>query len=88
METIRQPTSIQVRAVYEVMRLLRRDRVSIDDENEIWCDSCLRTRHSAGSATYGSRMLCNGCATDFELQRLTRSVRDVDDYLSFKDEAP
>jgi hypothetical protein len=74
-------SATQVRAVYEVMRLLRRDSQAGADE--IWCESCRRSRDSGGSAVYEDRTLCNGCATDFELQRLARIVRDLDDYLTF-----
>ena len=79
--SIAPPSATQVLAVYEVMRLLRRNSPAGPDE--IWCESCRRSRDSGGSAIYDERTLCNGCATDFELQRLARTARDLDDYLTF-----
>ena len=77
----RRPTSRQVEAVYAVMRLLRRDRASRGSEDQIWCGGCRRSRDRSGSATYGETVLCNGCATDYELLRLSKSVRDLEDFL-------
>jgi hypothetical protein len=68
------PTGGQVQAVFEVMRLLReddRDR-GLDAGESVVCHSCRRARPAPGAVHYGSRTLCNGCATDYELLRLAR----------------
>lgn len=78
---LRRPTARQVEAVYSIMRLLRRDRPVTGPEDQIWCDACHQTRARNGSASYGTHMLCNGCATDYELLRLARSVHSLDDFL-------
>jgi hypothetical protein len=68
------PTSGQVRAVYEVMRLLREDDRGrgLDTSDVIICDSCRRDRPAPGAVRYAATTLCNGCATDYELLRLAR----------------
>ena len=68
------PTNGQVRAVYEVMRLLReedRDR-GLAAEEQVECTSCHRSRPAVGAVRYGNATFCNGCATDYELLRLAR----------------
>ena len=77
----RRPTSRQVEAVYSVMRLLRNDRPSGGPENQIWCAACRRGQDRSGSASYGDYILCNGCATEYELLRLGGSVDRVEDFL-------
>jgi hypothetical protein len=64
------PTVRQVAAVYEVMRLLRRDKTDHCSDSDFLCDSCGRSRPRDGSVTYGESVFCNGCATDYELLRL------------------
>ncbi len=67
-------TRAQVQAVFRVMQLLReddRDRGRSPDET-VQCTSCRRSRPAIGSVRYGDRILCNGCATDYELLRVAR----------------
>ena len=64
------PTARQVAAVYEVMRLLRRDKSDAGSDSDFVCDCCGRARPRDGSVTYGDSVFCNGCATDYELLRL------------------
>ena len=68
------PTTEQLRAVYEVMRLLRDDdrERGVENEHTVACASCRRDRPARGAVRYGAQMLCNGCATDYELLRLSR----------------
>jgi hypothetical protein len=77
----RRPSDRQVEAVYAVMRLLRDDRPSSPDSGTIVCDCCRRDRPARGSVSYGSLLLCNGCATDYELLRIAHSIRGIDDFL-------
>jgi hypothetical protein len=70
----RRPTARQVEAVFEVMRLLRRDRSSGSDDQFV-CDRCGRSRDRSGSVAYGELIFCNGCATDYELLLLAESSR-------------
>ena len=68
------PTTAQVQAVYQVMRLLREDdrgRGLAVDQTVI-CATCRRARPALGAVRYGSSTLCNGCATDYEVLRLAR----------------
>ncbi len=64
------------------MRLLRNDRPATGREDGVWCAACRRSRERSGSALYGTYLLCNGCATDFELLRLAGSVDRVEDFLA------
>ena len=78
------PTNGQVQAVYEVMRLLReddRDRGRTADETVV-CASCRRDRPAAGSVRYGATTLCNGCATDYEVLKISGIVGDLAAYLA------
>ena len=74
-------TERQIEAVYAVMRLLRNDTPPASLPAIIVCDRCRRERPGHGSVTYGASLLCNGCATDYELLRVARSVHDIEDFL-------
>jgi hypothetical protein len=74
-------TERQVEAVYAVMRLLRNDRSEAGANETILCARCNRERPGQGSVQYGAKLLCNGCATDYELLRVARNVRGIDDFL-------
>ena len=68
------PTTGQVQAVFEVMRILReedRDR-GLRADQTVTCEACRRERPAVGAVRYGEATLCNGCATDYELLRLAR----------------
>lgn len=73
---MRGPTIEQVQAVYDVMRMLREEDRGrgISEEDRIVCDMCHRKRAAIGSAEYGDRVFCNGCATDYELLRLAHKA--------------
>jgi len=74
-------TGRQIEAVYAVMRLLRDDRASGGDTETVLCDRCRRARPRQGSITYGTVLLCNGCATDYELLRTARDVHHIEEFL-------
>jgi hypothetical protein len=76
-------TAEQLRAVYAVMRILAEDdrERAGDDPRDIHCQSCRRERPSAGSVDYAGTLLCNGCATDYELLRIAGQVPDLFTYL-------
>jgi len=74
-------TARQIEAVYAVMRLLRDDRVSSGDAESVLCDRCRRARPRQGSITYGEVLLCNGCATDYELLRTAGDVHQIEEFL-------
>jgi hypothetical protein len=74
-------TERQIQAVYTVMRLLRRDRPAAGDDATIECQRCQRPRPARGSIAYGAILLCNGCATDYELLRTAGSVRFPEEFL-------
>ncbi len=68
------PTRAQVRAVFEVMRILREDDRSrgLHPAAQVHCTTCNRDRPAAGAIRYDGSLLCNGCATDYELLRIAR----------------
>src|SRR6266508_1218420 len=77
-EPRRRPSAEQLRAVYEVMRLLAeedRER-GLAWTSRVLCAACRRERPAAGSVDYGGTRLCNGCATDYELLRMAAVVDD------------
>lgn len=74
-------TERQVEAVYTVMRLLRDDMRPSTAPAQILCAGCGRIREGRGSVSYGPNLLCNGCATDYELLRGARTVSDVEEFL-------
>jgi len=73
----------QLRAVYQVMRILADDdrQRGIPVTRTITCAACRRGRSSIGSVDYGGARLCNGCATDYELLRMAALVDDVQAFL-------
>ena len=74
----------QLRAVYAVMRILAED----DRERgrspalTIVCASCRRERPAPGSVDYTGTRLCNGCATDYEVLRISGLTDDLEMYLA------
>jgi len=71
----------QIEAVYAVMRLLRDDEPEGDASAEIVCAACRRERSARGRVAYGEFLLCNGCATDYELLSAAHKVRSVQEFL-------
>ena len=74
----------QLRAVYNVMRILAEDDRRRGDAlpGTVPCGACRRDRPAAGSVNYAGTQLCNGCATDYELLRMAGLVDDLVDYLA------
>ena len=74
----------QLRAVYNVMRILAEDDRRRGDAlpGTVPCAACRRGRPAAGSVNYAGTQLCNGCATDYELLRMAGLVDDLVDYLA------
>lgn len=77
-------TARQILAIYGVMRLLRDDRPPLS--SAIDCRGCKRRRRAHGSVTYDDRLLCNGCATDYELLRAAGLTRELQEFL--RDDVP
>ena len=74
----------QLRAVYAVMRILAEDdrgRSAVLPPT-IPCASCRRERPAAGSVNYAGTRLCNGCATDYEVLKISAIVDDLAAYLA------
>lgn len=83
----RAPTPEQVEAVRHVMRRLAEDERerSIRRQQplpQLICDACRHVRAGAGSVRYEDYQLCNGCATEYEVRRLSGQIRDVAGYLA------
>src|SRR5262245_63570582 len=69
------PSIGQMEAVYAVMRLLREDDLArgLAATDTVDCTSCRRARPAVGAVRYpDDAVLCNGCATDYEILRLAR----------------
>lgn len=76
-------TADQLRAVYTVMRILAEDdRERSGGAISTVCDACQRDRAAAGSVVYAGVRLCNGCATDYEVLRISRQVESLTAYLT------
>lgn len=77
-------SAAQLRAVYAAMRIVLEDDLErgIGADAAIHCLGCRRDRPAPGSVRYDGRLLCNGCATDFEVLRLSGFVREVAGYLA------
>src|SRR5215208_1215117 len=79
----REASAEQLRAVYEVMRILAaddRDR-GTPPPSTILCAACRRDRPVPGEVDYDGVRLCNGCATDYEVLRMAAVVDDVAGFL-------
>jgi hypothetical protein len=74
-------TGRQIEAVYAVMRLLRDDRPTAGDDATVVCARCRRDRPQQGSIAYGSILLCNGCATDYELLRTAGEIDRIQEFV-------
>lgn len=76
-------TATQLRAVYTVMRILAEDdRERSGVSGVAVCHACQRDRAAAGSVNYAGIQLCNGCATDYEVLRISRHVESLAAYLA------
>lgn len=80
----RSASANQLRAVYSAMKVLAEDDRGrgAGIEETICCLACRRDRPAPGSVAYAGRLLCNGCATDFEVLRIAGVVADLDGFLS------
>lgn len=73
----------QIRAVYTVMRLLAEDdRERVAPTASVHCDACRRDRPAAGSIDYAGTRLCNGCATEYEVLRVSKLTPDTAGFLA------
>lgn len=73
----------QIQAVYAVMRLLAEDdRLRVHHDHIVFCDACRRDRPAAGSVDYSGTRLCNGCATEYEVLRVSKVAVDTAGFLA------
>ena len=74
----------QLRAVYAVMRILAEDDRGRGTPAgaTVLCHACRRTRAAAGSVQYDGTRLCNGCATEYEVLRISGVVEDLPAFLA------
>ena len=79
----RHASGAQLRAVYTVMRILAEDDRGrgASPSLTVPCQSCRRDRPAAGSVEYAEARLCNGCATDYEVLKISGIVDDLAGYL-------
>lgn len=76
-------SAAQIRAVYAVMRLLAEDdRERGVPPSAAYCDACRRDRPAVGSVDYGGTRLCNGCATEYEVLRVSKLTADTAGFLA------
>ena len=74
----------QLQAVYSVMRLLAdddRQRGTLVDSC-VWCAACRRDCAAAGAVTYDGILLCNGCATEYEVLHIAGIVAQPHEFLA------
>ena len=70
-------------AIEEAMKLILeedQDR-GIGADERFACAGCGEKREAAGAVTYDGVRLCNGCATRFEVDRVSRVVRTSAEYI-------
>jgi hypothetical protein len=64
-------TQKQVAAIRSVMRLFVEEDLGngIQPDERTFCDACQEVRPLAGTIPYGRYLLCNACATEYEVAR-------------------
>src|SRR5215207_1327689 len=67
------PSAQQIAAIHAVMRLFIEDDLANGTTADAMrpCDRCRLERPAAGFIRYGDRQVCNGCATAYEIDRIT-----------------
>ncbi len=76
-------TPEQLKAITEAMRLIAeedRER-GVDGQSEFVCAACEQPRKLPGSVAYDGIRLCNSCATDYEVARISHAVQDCGQFV-------
>ncbi|MER3419032.1 MAG: hypothetical protein C4290_00230 [Chloroflexota bacterium] len=81
--TRRQVTSRQRAAVQAVMRLFVEEDLAqgVSPHQLLDCAACRRPRPMPGFIRYGRHLLCNECATEYEIARLRGQTRCADEFV-------
>ncbi|MGI8550190.1 MAG: hypothetical protein ACR2PL_05220 [Dehalococcoidia bacterium] len=74
----------QIESVRAIMRLFLTDDAAkgIPREWQLVCHCCEARKWAAGFVRYGRTILCNDCATEYEISRLRGHTDLVTDFLS------
>jgi hypothetical protein len=70
----------------QVMQLFVEDDLAlgISPVDSVVCPACERKRQRAGAVPYGRYLVCNLCATEFEVARATRGPLVIGHYIRDK----
>ncbi len=77
-------TKGQFEAITEAMKLLAEEdqERGMDAALQIACQGCGESRGRIGSVEYDGIRLCNRCATDFEVARISHAAGSCDEYVA------
>lgn len=80
---VRQLSERQIEAIHTVMQLFVEDDLAngMAGDAERDCRGCGRVRPAAGFIRYGDADVCNTCATNYELARVSGEVTTFDRFL-------
>jgi hypothetical protein len=83
-------TEVQRQAVEAAMNLiLEEDRErGIGPDERFRCSGCAIDREAAGAVMYEGVRLCNACATGFEVERMSGTVRSSAEYVRRRTKRP
>lgn len=76
-------TPRQMAAVQAVMRLFVEEDLArgVSPKQRLHCAACRRPRPMPGFVRYGEHLLCNECATAYEVARLCGQARCADEFV-------
>jgi formate dehydrogenase maturation protein FdhE len=79
-------SSAQLAAIHAVMHLFVDDDLAagVSPHTRIHCDACVGPRPQPGAIRYERYLLCNGCATEYEVARIRGVVAAAGQYVRGK----
>jgi len=82
----RRLTARQRAAMAQVMQLFVEDDLAlgVSPTASFYCPACERERSRAGAVRYGRYLVCNLCATEFEIAMLTLGTLSIGQYVRDK----
>src|SRR5579884_2987271 len=77
------PTPAQLAAIEATMRLFVEDDLAsgVSPRRKIFCDACHQARPMPGFVRYDRYLLCNPCATDYEVARIRGVALTIDQFV-------
>jgi hypothetical protein len=79
-------SAAQLTAIHTAMQLFVEDDVAagVAPDARGYCDGCAAPRPAPGAIAYDRYRLCNRCATEYEVARITRVVESIGQYVRGK----